>query len=213
MHLSPLLDGTWKLDGLLDAELGTRLSKLLQQRVWEATRAGDTRTARQVRADALMELVECGHAHREHGPGRNAATDLSIHVSLAEIERRAGPELAVTLREQAPHGLTTATLRRLACDARIARVITDGRSQPLDVGRSSRTPTHAQWVALVARDRGCRWPGCDRPPGWCRAHHIQHWIDLGPTDLDNLILLCGHHHRMAHEGGKDPPHAKARAPT
>ena len=45
------------------------------------------------------------------------------------------------------------------------------------------------------------FPGCDRPPGWCHAHHIIHWIDHGPTDLDNLCLLCSHHHHRIHEGG------------
>ena len=106
--------------------------------------------------------------------------------------------------------MSVATLRRIACDARIARVITDGRSQPLDVGRAIRTVTAAQWRALVARDGGCTHPGCDRPPGWCEAHHIEHWADGGTTTLDNLKLYCDRHHRDAHAhddqpAGPDPP--------
>jgi hypothetical protein len=90
--------------------------------------------------------------------------------------------------------------RRLACDARISRVITDGPSQPLDVGRRTRTIPPALRTALIVRDRGCTFPGCDRPPPWTDAHHLVAWIDGGPTSLDNLALLCRRHHRAVHEG-------------
>jgi hypothetical protein len=91
--------------------------------------------------------------------------------------------------------------RRLACDAAVARVITDGASQPLDVGRRTRTIPAAIRTALVVRDAGCAFPGCDRPPGWTDAHHLQHWVDGGPTSVTNLVLLCRAHHRTVHEGG------------
>jgi hypothetical protein len=80
-------------------------------------------------------------------------------------------------------------------------VITDGASQPLDVGRRTRTIPPAIRTALVVRDRGCAFPGCDRPPSWTDAHHREHWADGGPTSLDNLVLLCRTHHRAVHEGG------------
>ncbi|MGH3347242.1 MAG: HNH endonuclease signature motif containing protein [Nocardioides sp.] len=54
------------------------------------------------------------------------------------------------------------------------------------------------WTALVARDRHCAFPSCTRPPVMCHAHHIRHWADGGETALDNLVLLCGHHHRTIH---------------
>nr|WP_162184933.1 HNH endonuclease signature motif containing protein [Allokutzneria albata] len=57
----------------------------------------------------------------------------------------------------------------------------------------------AQRKALAVRDKGCAFPGCDRPPGWTEAHHVWHWIDGGPTDLGNLVLLCVHHHHVMHE--------------
>jgi len=57
--------------------------------------------------------------------------------------------------------------------------------------------------ALIARDHGCAFPGCNRPPAWTQAHHIRHWINGGTTDLANLILLCGHHHRVIHHDGWD----------
>uniref|UniRef100_UPI0038B2DC01 HNH endonuclease signature motif containing protein n=1 Tax=Nakamurella leprariae TaxID=2803911 RepID=UPI0038B2DC01 len=55
-------------------------------------------------------------------------------------------------------------------------------------------------MALGHRDRGCAFPGCDRPPGWCDAHHVQHWADGGPTNLDNTVLYCRHHHTVIHTG-------------
>jgi hypothetical protein len=74
-------------------------------------------------------------------------------------------------------------------------------SQPLDVGRTTRVVQPAQRSALVVRDGGCVFPGCDRPLAWCEAHHLRHWLHGGPTDLANLALLCRAHHRAVHEGG------------
>jgi hypothetical protein len=74
-------------------------------------------------------------------------------------------------------------------------------SQPLDVGRASRVITPAQRAALAVRDGGCVVPDCDRPLAWCEGHHLIHWLEGGPTDLDNLALLCRAHHRAVHEGG------------
>jgi 5-methylcytosine-specific restriction protein A len=92
------------------------------------------------------------------------------------------------------------TARRIACDARVSRVITRGSSEPLDVGRATRVVPPGLRRAVVVRDRECRFPGCDRPPPWCDAHHVVHWADGGDTKLANLVLLCRRHHRMVHEG-------------
>jgi hypothetical protein len=74
-------------------------------------------------------------------------------------------------------------------------------TQPLEVGRTTRVVQPGQRLALAVRDGGCVFPGCDRPLAWCEAHHVWHWVDGGPTDLDNLVLLCRAHHRAVHEGG------------
>jgi hypothetical protein len=74
-------------------------------------------------------------------------------------------------------------------------------SQPLEVGRTTRVVQPAQRTALAVRDGGCVFPNCDRPLSWCEAHHLWHWLDGGPTDLDNLALLCRTHHRAVHEEG------------
>jgi Domain of unknown function (DUF222)/HNH endonuclease len=96
--------------------------------------------------------------------------------------------------------ITAEAARRLACDAAITRVITTAPSQPLDVGRRTRTIPPAIRTALVIRDRGCAFPHCDRPPAWTDAHHLHHWAHGGTTTLDNLVLLCRTHHRTVHEG-------------
>ena len=100
--------------------------------------------------------------------------------------------------------ITSETARRLACDARVSRIITRGDSQPLDVGRATRTVPASLRRALDTRDGGCTHTGCDIPAKWCDAHHIQHWADGGPTSLDNLRLLCRRHHRAAHDHAPYP---------
>lgn len=79
-------------------------------------------------------------------------------------------------------------------------VLFDGR-RVIDVGRSSRLFTRRQRVALAARDGGCRFEGCDRPPSWTEAHHIEWWSRGGATSIDNGILLCRHHHLLVHDHG------------
>jgi hypothetical protein len=102
--------------------------------------------------------------------------------------------------------------RRIACDAVRTVVtvaptpddsswITGTPAVPLSVGRATRTIPSSIRTALVMRDQGCRFPGCDRPPAWTDGHHIIHWADGGPTELDNLVSLCRSHHRQVHEEG------------
>ena len=123
----------------------------------------------------------------------------------------ARPRVAVTLSLDALKGrvdwspvtddgteLSPATARRLACDADVIPVVLGTRSEVLDVGRAHRLVTPALWRALVCRDRHCAFPGCTRPPVMGHAHHLAHWADGGPTSLGNLVLLCGHHHRLIH---------------
>ena len=92
-------------------------------------------------------------------------------------------------------------IERLLCDCTVSRVVTGPDGLPLDVGRHRRTVPPALRRALVARDAGCRYPGCDRPPGWTDAHHVVPWHAGGPTSLDNTLLLCDHHHTIAHQPG------------
>jgi hypothetical protein len=92
------------------------------------------------------------------------------------------------------------TVQRLACDGSIVTVVDDEHGNPLDVGRKHRTVSTALKRALHARDRGCTFPGCQRKR-YLDAHHLRHWAHGGETRVDNLTLLCTHHHRLLHEGG------------
>ncbi|WP_460824043.1 HNH endonuclease signature motif containing protein [Nocardioides ungokensis] len=94
--------------------------------------------------------------------------------------------------------LTPAVVRRMACDADLIPIALGTQGEVLDVGRTSRLVTPAIWRALVCRDRHCAFPGCTRPPVMGHAHHITHWVEGGITSLANLVLLCGHHHRVIH---------------
>ena len=91
------------------------------------------------------------------------------------------------------------TSRRLACDASVVRIGHASDRSVLDVGRKTRTIPPSVRRALEVRDRGCRFPGCGLR--FTDAHHIKHWADGGETKLDNLLLLCSHHHRLLHEQG------------
>jgi hypothetical protein len=95
--------------------------------------------------------------------------------------------------------LSPGEARRLACGAGIVPAVLGGSSAVLDLGRERRLFSRAQRVAMVLRDKGCRAEGCDRPPSWTEAHHLtKPWSEGGKTDLNDGILLCGHHHRLAH---------------
>jgi hypothetical protein len=102
-----------------------------------------------------------------------------------------------------PHDRSASGLEGLlrAVLAKLPPVLGGAPSRPLDLGRSTRVVTPAQRQALAVRDGGCVFPGCSRPLAWCEGHHVRHWLDGGPTDLDNLALVCRAHHRAVHEGG------------
>ncbi|MEA2686844.1 MAG: hypothetical protein QOE93_2039 [Actinomycetota bacterium] len=91
------------------------------------------------------------------------------------------------------------SLSTMLCDSALHRVVTAGRSAILDYGTSTRTIPAPLWSALVIRDEHCRFPGCDRPSTWCEGHHVQWVTHGGPTELNNLVLLCSRHHHRLHE--------------
>jgi hypothetical protein len=96
--------------------------------------------------------------------------------------------------------LLAGTLQMLACDGRVQLSVRAADGRILSLGRKRRRPNRAQLDALWRRDRGCTAPGCGRTR-FLHAHHVKPWAAGGRTDLDNLILLCGDHHRLLHDGG------------
>ncbi len=122
------------------------------------------------------------------GEGGVPATVIAI-VPLADLTDQVG-----TARTQYGTELSIADLLKVAGEAMVVPVVVDDAGAPLHVGRSRRFATKAQTYALIARDKGCSFPECDHPPPWTQRHHIRAWLDGGPTDIDNLTLLCPYHH-------------------
>ncbi len=141
------------------------------------------------RADALGLLAE---TCLKHGAAPLAAV---VHV---DVDSPAGEAGCCGLAQ----GLALApeTARRLGCDASLVRLLENSEGEPLSVGRKTWVVPAAMKRALQIRDGGCRFPGCSAQR-FVDAHHLHHWVDGGETRLDNLLLLCRHHHRLVHEGG------------
>jgi hypothetical protein len=191
-------DGMVRVGGELDPENGQVLITALRAKVdaWARGGSGDERTPAQRRADALGEICRewLDLADRPSLVGERP--HVVVALDLAALEGRSGGR--ASLEDVGP--ITAESARRLACDAQVARVITDARSMPLEVGRATKVVSPALRRALAIRDGGCAFPGCERPPGWCDAHHARHWADGGETGLSNLVLLCRPHHRVIHRG-------------
>ncbi len=185
LYLDRTFDGMLSVNGRLDREAGDVLLTAIG--ALSTPRTGDDlRTSPQRRADALTELCQQVLSAGDLPEVAGERPHLNLTVSLETLEQRAGAP-AAQLGHTGP--VIAETARRLACDASISRIITDGKSQVLDVGRRTRTISPALRRALVVRDAGCVHPGCDRPPSWCEGHHLRHWVDGGPTDLANLASL------------------------
>jgi len=129
--------------------------------------------------------------------GENAIRQVVVHADINLLTGES-PDGRCFIEGGAP--LSVEAARRIGCDAEITSII-ERDGLPIDVGRTKRFPTDRQRRALEVRDRFCRFPGCGVPANRTHAHHIQHWLDGGPTDLRNLVLLCGFHHRRLHDGG------------
>ena len=199
LHVSATFRGMVRLDGNLDPEGGEIVLSALGSITDNDARNGgnDERSPAQRRADGLVEICRRWLDRGDTTTIAGERPHLAVIVDLEVLERRA-PGIAETAQGQVLH---PETARRLACDAAVSRIITRGASEPLDVGRRTRTVPPAIRRAVVVRDRRCTFPGCDRPQQWCDAHHIVHWANGGDTSLDNLTLLCRRHHRLIHEGG------------
>jgi hypothetical protein len=194
-------DGTTRIRGRLDAEgaaaLRSAIDPLARPRPTVAGQP-DLRTAARRRADALLEVTDRVLTSGALPTNRGIRPQITVSVTAATLAGQPGTRPA-----QTGWGLplSRATMTRLCCDASIARVVLNADSVPLNLGRTRRLVPPDLRRALIARDGGCAFPGCDRPPEWCSAHHIRHWLHGGATDLDNTVLVCDHHHRSIHHHG------------
>ncbi|NKT44809.1 DUF222 domain-containing protein [Rhodococcus hoagii] len=212
-HASKTLNGRVSVKGDLDAVTGemllTALSALIKPRN-PVDDPAEKRTPARQRADAFAEILrrylDSGDAPIEGGERPH----LSLHVNASDLARSESAHEWVNPDgdsdlfgdkdiARVPHmgPLSIATARRLACDCHLTPIVMDD-GVPLNLGRTSRTVSKKQRRALIARDHGCAFPGCGTPPAHCEGHHVKHWADGGPTDLDNLVLLCRYHHQLLH---------------
>ncbi|MEU1588729.1 DUF222 domain-containing protein [Micromonospora sp. NPDC005710] len=192
--LSEQQNGQVRLSGNLDTETASLLREAIDPLCAPAGEHDD-RSPGQRRADALGEICRLALRTGQLPDNGGDRPQLVLTVSLNELVNgvRAGT-LETGTR------LTPGAVRRLACDAGVLPAVLGGNSQILDVGRQRRLFTGPLRRALVLRDGGCAFPGCDRPPRWCDGHHVRHWADGGVTALGNAVLLCGYHHRLIHRG-------------
>jgi len=195
LKVSPMLDGMHSVDGVLDPVTGAAFRTALDSlAVWRGPE--DTRNHGQRMADALAELLD--HQMNEGRLPRRKG--VRPHVTLTTTLQGLKGEIGAPVAElELGLQISAKTVERLACDCTMSRVLL-ADSKVVDVGRATRTVPPATGRALRLRDRGCRWPGCDRPVSWSTPHHIEFWSRGGATDLDNLVLLCHYHHRLVHEG-------------
>jgi hypothetical protein len=228
LWVAPTFEGMVAVDGLLDAEAGETLLTALEP-LARPSAAEDERSAAQRNADALTELarrqLEGGRLPQTGGvrPQVTVTIDLASLVGQPGLPGAEGGWVGPLPAETARRLACDATLTRvvvarhrdldpsqddsdLAARLRTAMTLLPpalggARSEPLEVGRATRVVAPAQRTALTVRDGGCRFPGCDRPVAWCDAHHLRRWLHGGPTDLQNLVLLCRGHHHAVHEGG------------
>ena len=152
--------------------------------------ARETRTPDQRRADALIRIA-ADLANTDHAP-RAAGDRPRVVVIMRETDLRERAEQAAILDTGDP--IAPGDLRRLCCDADLTPVVLGTRSEILDVGRTHRLVTPAIRRALTLRDAGCAFPQCSADAVRCAAHHIRPWWAGGETALNNLVLLCPHHH-------------------
>jgi hypothetical protein len=147
-------------------------------------------------AQALIALVNGASDTYSDVPAR---AEIVVHVDLETLKH--GLHAGGTCRTALGADLPVETVRRLACEAEILPVVLDGRSVPIDVGRSKRLATIHQRRALEAIHPTCAIPDCEVIFDHCNVHHIDYWEKGGSTDLNNMVPLCSRHHHAAHEGG------------
>jgi hypothetical protein len=195
LHLSPSLDGSGVIDGTLSPEGYAVVKTALRLADTPDVDGEPARSPAQHRHDAFVDVCRHFLDHQQTRRGGRHRPHLNVIVDVEAIEAGRGGQVV-----NGPH-LDGPTTARLLCDGVLHRVVMSGRSTILDYGTATRTTPVNLWNALVVRDGGCRWPGCDRPPEWCEAHHVQWASNGGPTRPDNEALLCSRHHHIAHLPG------------
>lgn len=184
LRLSTAEDGCLLISGILDPVGGAAVRSVLEP-LARASGEHDDRSLEQRFADAFEEALT--------GKQRVSMQVTASLETLLGLVGAPGAENEFTLP------ISSKTVERWACDCSLTRVLMQD-SVVIDVGRSERTVKGPRRRALIARDRHCQWPGCERPAARCDVHHIVLWMFGGDGAIENQVLLCRRHHRLAHEG-------------
>jgi hypothetical protein len=190
-------DGTVLVTGNFDPEGGAAIITTLEP-LARKSGAGDYRSREKRMADAVVDVAMYALDSGLIPQQGSQRTHLNVTTSLETLLGLPGAPAAEL--EHSPLPISSRTVERLACDASVTRILLDSASVVIDVGRAKRTISGPARKALNARDKGCTWPGCERPASWTSGHHLHHWIRGGSNDPANLTLLCFRHHWMVHEG-------------
>ncbi|MCE7011907.1 HNH endonuclease [Kibdelosporangium philippinense] len=183
-------DGHLEFKGRLDAETAVLFNELLKP--FEKYEADDPRGYAERGGDAFADVLQQAANCPDLPTHNGLKTEIAVTISLDALKTMAADRVLPETQ------LTAAEARRICCDAHVLPAVMGGESKPLDIAAPSYTiPAHIR-RALVLRDRGCTFPTCERPASVSHGHHIVEWQHGGPTAVDNLVLLCGRHHRLVH---------------
>ncbi len=196
LRMSTADDGAVFLSCILDPAGGAAVRSALEP-LAHRSGAGDDRNYDRRMADALVDMSMHALDNGLVPQIASQRTHLQVTTSLETLlglEGCPGAEMEFSLP------ISSKTVERLACDCSVTRILLGSDSMVIDVGRAKRTISGPARKALNVRDRGCTWPGCERPATWSSGHHLLHWIHGGTNEPHNLTLLCYRHHWMVHEG-------------
>ena len=214
LRIASTLNGRVVVRGDFDALTGEMLLSALSNLTMPTPAPDgtpDARSAAKRTADGFTELIrrylDCAKTGTDGGqrPHVNVhinARDLAEHRDCAAAPAASDDGMAVSDLDVGHMPwlgpLSVSQTRLLGCDCFLSTVLLDDHGAPLDAQPGKRLVTAEQRVALIARDKGCAFPGCTCVPAWTDAHHIKHWANGGPTVMNNLVLLCRSHHRLMH---------------
>ncbi|WP_370949398.1 DUF222 domain-containing protein [Amycolatopsis sp. cg5] len=190
-------DGSHGVKVRIDSETLARLKALLdplaKPRAATDDEGPDTRSQWERNGDAFATFVRLGMAHPDIPTQAGESVHVVVTVSLEDLKTGLGRACLDLVGD-----ISAAEARRMACECKVIPATLGAHGEPLDLGRAQRLASPALRRALAIRDRGCAFPGCTEPQQRCTAHHIVHWAHHGETEIHNLVLLCGRHHRLVH---------------
>ncbi|MGW1676232.1 DUF222 domain-containing protein [Saccharopolyspora sp. NPDC002376] len=201
LHYATARDGMLVIKARLDRETGAKFVEALRPLAAPRPETDGEKNARSVgqrNADGFAAMVDLVLDSDQMPRTGGQRPHLTVTIDFDDLKNNLTSEFPGTLTAT-EQSITAENIRRIACDAEVLPMVLGGDSLPLNVGTTQRTaPTHIR-AALLQRDGVCAFPGCDRPPGTPQAHHIKHWVDGGPTEINNMVMLCPHHHRRIHD--------------